>query len=220
MESNVNKQIAPDFSHFVTLTLQNRMPWKMLSLILVNLAPTLDETREIICILLKELEALHSTLQKKDIEVKVHENYDLTAKTQMSNIENQNLSIETETQSPVQDNETIEDEIEVLDVVKESINEEMYLDINESPKAPVQEKEFYVSSNENENDMHMTEENEHDVDKSVNEIDNGWYTFVANDKNCDSGIYLTLENKEIVVELVNDRSRKNQNRPIPIIGQD
>ena len=68
--------------------------------------------------------------------------------------------------------------------------------------------------------MKLTKENEHDSDKSVNEIDNGWYTFVANDKNCDSGIYLTLENKEIVVELVNDRSRKNQNRPIPIIGQD
>ena len=85
---------------------------------------------------------------------------------------------------------------------------------------PFQQDTEVKSSNDNEVDKQMTKENEHDSDKSVNEIDNGWYTFVANDKNCDSGIYLTLENKEIVVELVNDRSRKNQNRPIPIIGQD
>ena len=68
-----------------------------------NLAPTLNETREIISILLKELEALHTTLQKKDKEVKAYENYDLTAKTQMSSIENQNWSLET--QNNIQENE-------------------------------------------------------------------------------------------------------------------
>ena len=103
MESNVNKQKAPDFSHFVELTLRNRMPWKTLNSLLFDLAPTLNETREIIRILLKELEALHTTLQKKDKEVKAYENYDLTAKTQMSSIENQNWSLET--QNNIQENE-------------------------------------------------------------------------------------------------------------------
>ena len=79
------------------------MPWKTLTILLKDLAPTLNETREIISILLKELEALHTTLQKKDKEVKAYENYDLTAKTQMSSIENQNWSLET--QNNIQENE-------------------------------------------------------------------------------------------------------------------
>ena len=40
MESNVYKGLETDFSYFVTTTLQNRMPWKMLSSNLFNLAPT------------------------------------------------------------------------------------------------------------------------------------------------------------------------------------
>ena len=70
MESNVNKQIAPVFSHFVALTLENRMQWKTLSFLLKDLAPSLTEIREIICILLKELEGLQTTLKKKDKELK------------------------------------------------------------------------------------------------------------------------------------------------------
>ena len=69
MESSVCKGTKPEFSHFVTLTLKNRMPWKTLSFLLKDLAPTLNETREIINILLKELEALQLTLQKKEKEI-------------------------------------------------------------------------------------------------------------------------------------------------------
>ena len=114
MESNVNIEITPDFSHFVALTLQDRMPWKMLSSILINLAPTLNETREIICILLKELEALQSTLQKKEKELAKYQNCGSLTKTQESNIEHQKKTLETETTTDdIQENETIEDEIEV-----------------------------------------------------------------------------------------------------------
>ena len=145
--------------------------------------------------------------------------------------------------------ETMDDEIKVLEVVKESIDEEMCFEMNEDATLaeendehvpsdesmgeidnslytfvsdtktsgseteiavemimkPFQQDTEVKSSNDNEVDKQMTKENEHDSDKSVNEIDNGWYTFVANDKNCDSGIYLTLENKEIVVELTKKR---------------
>ena len=70
MESNVNKGTKPDFSNFVALTLENRMPWKTLSLLLNDLAPTLNETREIIIsILLKELEALQSRFKQKEKEL-------------------------------------------------------------------------------------------------------------------------------------------------------
>ena len=66
MEPNVDKDLIPDFSHFVRLTLKNRMPWKTLGLLLKDLAPSLNETRGIICILLKELETLQSRLQMKE----------------------------------------------------------------------------------------------------------------------------------------------------------
>ena len=76
MESNVSQGTKPDFSNFVALTLENRMPWKTLNSLLFDLAPTLNETREIISILLKELEALQSTLQKKEKELAKYQNCD------------------------------------------------------------------------------------------------------------------------------------------------
>ena len=72
MESKGYKGTKNDFSHFITMALQDRMPWNILSFLLKRLAPTLNETREIICILLTELEALQSTLHDKEKEI---ENY-------------------------------------------------------------------------------------------------------------------------------------------------
>ena len=92
MESNVNIHLTPDFSHFVALTLQNRMQWKTLSLLLFDLAPTLNETREIICILLKELEALHLILQKKDKELEKYQNDGFVAVTQNSNFADHSIT--------------------------------------------------------------------------------------------------------------------------------
>ena len=66
MESNNERITKKHFSHFVLMTLQNRMSWKTLASLFTELAPTLNETREIISILLKEVKALQSTLQKKE----------------------------------------------------------------------------------------------------------------------------------------------------------
>ena len=52
-----------DFSYFVRMALENQIPWKSLAMILKDLTPTLIETRGVICILLKELESLQSTLK-------------------------------------------------------------------------------------------------------------------------------------------------------------
>ena len=62
---------------------------------------------------------------------------------------------------------------------------------------PVQDKEFYLeteptSSNENEDDKHLTEVNENGVDKFAKEIDYEWCTFVANDKKQDLETDMTL----------------------------
>ena len=74
MESIVSKGTKPEFLHFVVLTLENRMPWKTLNNLLIELAPSLNETREIICILLKELETLQSTLHRKQKELERFQN--------------------------------------------------------------------------------------------------------------------------------------------------
>ena len=71
MESTVCKT---DFSYFVRMALENQIPWKSLAMILKDLTPTLIETRGVICILLKELEALQSTLKEKDKELKMYQN--------------------------------------------------------------------------------------------------------------------------------------------------
>ena len=63
---------------------------------------------------------------------------------------------------------------------------------------PFQSATEVVSSNGNEDDKQMTKE--HDADRSVNEIDNEWYTFVANYKKSDSKKDIKLESKEIVVK--------------------
>ena len=55
MKSNVNIGTKNDFSYFVDMSLQNRMTWQTLDSLLRDLAPRLEETREVISILLKEL---------------------------------------------------------------------------------------------------------------------------------------------------------------------
>ena len=70
-----NDRNKNDFSYFISMALQKTMPWTTpwttLAILLKDLAPTLNETREIISILLKELESLQSVLEKKH-ELKKH----------------------------------------------------------------------------------------------------------------------------------------------------
>ena len=66
MEQNLCRGTRNDFSYFVKMALQNRMPWNVLAFNLNSLAPTLNETKEIIGILVKELETLQLTLKKKE----------------------------------------------------------------------------------------------------------------------------------------------------------
>ena len=74
MDSNICKGTKNDFSYFVDMALQNRMPWKTLASLLTDLAPTLNETREVVRILLKELETLKLSLQKKNELLEMYQN--------------------------------------------------------------------------------------------------------------------------------------------------
>ena len=206
MESNGFKGIKNDFLYLLNMALQNRMSWNVLAFNFNSLAPSLNETREIISILLKELEALHITLQKKD---KLLEEYQNESKSVAGNeltkeydsvslVDVETIGLDDNEQNDFsEESETIEDDTEVLGVVKENVNQELYFELNEGAKAS---EVFEINMHVNENDL-----NQKDESKSLKEIDNKCYTFVANDKNCDSGIYLTLENKEIVVELTKKR---------------
>ena len=162
MESTVCKT---DFSYFVRMALENQIPWKSLAMILKDLTPTLIETRGVICILLKELEALQSTLKEKDKELKMYQNVG-------ASVDNQNLTLKTKAirenmkQNSTAEKETIEAEIELLEVVKEGIDKEMYLDMNKSSK--------YVNAH--------IEHDLVDADESICEIDTEWHTFVKNAK--------------------------------------
>ena len=261
MESNTYRT---NFSCFVRMALKNDMAWKTLAIILKDLTPTLIETREVISILLNELEALQSRLQMKEKELeKYQDSSSTTAEIQKIHMKHQKNALETEfttgeiqeneQQSSVPEDETIEDEIEVLEVIKESMNEEMYLDMNKGTKssdelvneendsydafesmglgeidsewytfvtdaktfipeidAPVQEKEFCTeneptSSNGSEDGKHMTFQKEHATDKPVKQVDNEWYTLVANDKKSDSETKKTVESDETVTEKAKKR---------------
>ena len=65
MKSKDYKGTKNDFSHFITMALQERMPWNILAFLLKRLAPTLNEAREIICILLTELKSLTINFAKE-----------------------------------------------------------------------------------------------------------------------------------------------------------
>ena len=60
-----------DFNYFIQFTIQKKMPWKSLSLFLIDLAPTLEKSKEVIEILVQELELWVSkaeNYQDKDFE--------------------------------------------------------------------------------------------------------------------------------------------------------
>ena len=66
--------MALGVSYFVKMALQNTISWTSLAIILKDLAPTIDEARDVISILLNELESLQSSLDKKDKVLEEYQN--------------------------------------------------------------------------------------------------------------------------------------------------
>ena len=176
MTPNIYKGSKTDFSYLVGMSLQRRMPWGTLASLLKDLAPTLEETREVISILLKELEFLQSSLQKKEKEVEICQKQRLEDDILDQNNFLEAVYEENQQESSVSESETNEDEIEVLEDVKERMNEE-------SSKLHIGQK--YPNVAESNNLLSENEENDSGNDfmgHSEREIDNEWYTFVSNDK--------------------------------------
>ena len=189
MESNEYKGTNVDFSYFVRMALQNNMAWKTLAMILKDLAPTLNETREVISILLNELEELQSILKMKDEELETYRNNGDSEDTQKVCFEaqiNTDDVQENKLCSFVKETETMENEIEVLEVIKDSIDEEMYFDMSKNSKVPKkngnENDELYSgdlageSLNGTEDENHITSDDEidlsnKDADDSVIKMD-------------------------------------------------
>ena len=104
-----------DFSYLVKMALQNRLPWRNLAMLLNDDTLTLIETREVISILMKELESLNVAFQEKQYELKKY-------------LENCEIFVEGENfVNDTTNNQDYMPETE-NDFVKESINEEMCFD--------------------------------------------------------------------------------------------
>ena len=190
----LNKVTITDFCYLIDMALQNKIPWKSLGSFLMELdiMQSLEDSRQVMTILLEKLEALHFKLLNKE---KLHEEnitqlaVDSQKQSPHENIYNiyddnppeiENITDDFDNQDSLQETEAIENDIEVLDVIKERIE----------------------SDRSAEDDMQLSENDEkelgnEDVNGSVKEIDNKWYTFVTNDKPYDKEIELPDEPKEI-----------------------
>ena len=194
-----NTGIKTDFSHFVNMALQDRMTWKTLATLLHDFAPTLNETREVISILLKELETLYLAFQAKEDELRKYqeksETYVVTTKVY------DHVSM--------QGSETVTEINEVKNVSErpeEGISEEMLLDVNEDSWPSEENKVLKIGDNveieggDNELQYRNTLEKRQG-------IDNGWYTFISNDKQTDTKtleFQPELEDSEYEIKSSND----------------
>ena len=160
------------------MALQSKMSWKMLAEVFDGIIPSFEEAKQVINILLMELEKLQLKLMEKEgkvspqnQELKMCRNVDSSEDTQTISLGTETMPDvlqENELLSFVKETETTEDEIKILEVVKESINEEMYFDMSENPNP-------YKKYTNDEHDS-----GEIAAEESLGEIDNEWYTFVKN----------------------------------------
>ena len=182
------KGTKTDFSDYICKALQGRMPWKTLAMLLNDVAPTLNETREIINILLKELETFHSAFQENQEKLKKYENEDFANDTnqQDSLIGNENDEIIEvfEQQSKHKNEEEKEAEIIELDEVEtegrndkmQEIDNEWYTFVSNDKKTEKAVQQFPL----------LNKANKVVQNEEIEAIDNEWYTFVSNEKKSES----------------------------------
>ena len=201
--SNTLKKVTiSDFCYLIDMALENKIPWKSFGSFLIDITQSLEDSRQVMKILLEKLEALHFKLLKKENETKLHDKEAMklvSESTKQTTITEDDLyeikndvniadGDELHNQDSLPEIEAINND-EVLEVIKERIDENMYLEFNESDKSS--EGDMQVSEN-NKDDLGNEE-----VNGSVKEIDNEWYTFVTNDKTMDGKSETMAEPKEI-----------------------
>ena len=68
LNGTMNEFRKVDFRYFITFALQNKITWEVLDHFLNDLTPTLATSKQVIKVLLKELEKLQTELQKVQTE--------------------------------------------------------------------------------------------------------------------------------------------------------
>ena len=194
MNLNSYKGTKNAFSHFVEMALQNTMPWKTLAILLKDFAPTLDETREIINILLNKLETLNSELQDNQKELKKYEDkfqiVDVESDTIVNDIQDQNILQGSEAEAI-----TITDD--VMEVFKEeSGNGIMSFDLNDTTEG----SEESIEKSMEEFESVEKESNDEDPNSELL-IDQKESSHVEEDNN----------EKEISAEQYSEKSAKSEN---------
>ena len=193
-------------SHFVGMALQNTMPWKTLAILLKDLSPTLSEAIEVIDILVKELEALQLSFQKKEKALELYQKeIDITS-------EESNVSDYQQSNNSLQNELIVEDDIEQIDLFRETKTSDVEPEVLEVVKEKFDDEMSFDFSNENDIAMHKVKNKEfvtgkEITDSIVNQIDNRWYTFVANDRISDTENETPEENEHISILRTKERKQ-------------
>ena len=111
-------QVDLNHKYFISLAVKNEIAWSALKFIIEGLTPTLEKSKEVNNYLLVELEKFNVRFQSLELERVQSGNNDKGTKSET-------CLIKTPEQSDTLENtETIEHDIEVLEIVKDSMNEE------------------------------------------------------------------------------------------------
>ena len=114
------EEVTVNFRYFIQMAIEKKMPWNTLTHLLTDLAATPVKSKQVIKLLLQALKKWITNEDDKTNDVAFSKNRSI----------NENQSLE----SYSQDIETVDDEIEVLEVAKERLDEEISSDFNEEPK--------------------------------------------------------------------------------------
>ena len=151
------KSTTTDFCYLIDMALQNKMPWNSLASLLKDLTPNLEDSHEVIAILLKKLQTLHlQTLEKENQENLIGKDVNLIS----NDSQTQNVEIDLHTKIEIENFEPdlVENHIESNDLEKtvEATNESPLIEQNEIPsknEAEYIENVSYILGNNSEHDL-------------------------------------------------------------------
>ena len=144
-EGDVNLNLK----YFIQSAMQKKMPWKTLTFFLNDLTPTLEKSREVVEILVKELEKLALKLEKLNAEKETFEDPQVDSETinQKNSLSSGHDYSDSESTDKYSEKEEESDE----QLFQESLNEdEDFIDhISESSDENLDENHNYEQNNAN-----------------------------------------------------------------------
>ena len=151
--NNFDNGINVDHKSLIDLATQNKIPWEMLALLLENLIPTLDKSKQIIKLLIQELQTIHIELQKKQNSTGHLQANDMDSHSvEMDQDDELNQTVEG--RSEFDDDNDKSSETSNIDALQEDDDVQLDIESNENifgkedESAVVIEKESYLFKNE------------------------------------------------------------------------